>query len=135
MESFIPSAAARSVSGSTIGSGLSRPSLTVAQEGLEGSIAGTIMDAAGSPVTNAVVVALGSDGTPDATSFTDENGNFLLHTLAAGSYQLTVYNQYVSATGWVVDAQNYTQGNGQTVQGPNVGVAPGQTSNAGTIAD
>jgi Carboxypeptidase regulatory-like domain/Domain of unknown function (DUF4382) len=111
----------------------SRPSLTVAQQGYEGSIAGNLTNASGGIVTNAVVAAIASDGSVAATGFTDANGNFLLHTLVAGTYQLTIYNQYVSASGWSINASNSTSS--ATVTGPTVNVPPGQTSQAGTIAD
>ncbi len=124
MESFMPNQ----------GTGYSRPSLTVAQEGLEGSIAGSVANANGEAVTNAVVVATASNGATAATSFTDGNGNYLLHTLPSGAYQITVYNEYTSATGWSIAAQEQTQPNA-TVQGPSVTVTAGQTTSAGTIAD
>jgi hypothetical protein len=110
-----------------------RPSLTVAQEGFEGAIAGNLTNASGTPVTNAVVTATDSAGNIDASTYTDSNGNFLLHTLAADTYTLTVYNQYVSATGWSINAANATSTG--TVSGPSATVTPGQTSQVGTIAD
>jgi Carboxypeptidase regulatory-like domain/Domain of unknown function (DUF4382) len=110
-----------------------RPSLTVAQQGYEGSIAGNLTNASGNPVTNAVVTATDSQGNIDASTYTDSNGNFLLHTLTADTYTLTVYNQYVSATGWTINAANPTSTG--TVSGPSVTVTPGQTSQVGTIAD
>jgi hypothetical protein len=111
-----------------------RASLSVAQRGFEGSIAGSVTNAWGNAVTNAVVVATAADGTAAATGFTDQYGNFLLHTLVAGSYQLTVYNQYLTASGWEVDALNNTSINA-SVGGPSAGVLPGQTASVGTIRD
>ena len=110
-----------------------RPSLTVAQEGYEGAIAGNLTNASGAPVTNAVVTATDSSGNMDASTYTDSNGNFLLHTLTADTYTLTVYNQYVSASGWSINAANPTST--ATVSGPSASVTPGQTSQVGTIAD
>jgi hypothetical protein len=112
-----------------------RPSLSVAQEGFEGSISGNLVNGSQTPVTNAVVVATTSNGTVAATGFTDANGNFLLHTLVAGAYQLTVYNQYVTATGLQVNAANNSSWTGTTVAGPSANVVAGQTSNVGTIQD
>jgi hypothetical protein len=122
MESIVPARTA-----------YARPSVSVAQEGYEGSISGNLQNASGSNVTNAVVVATAADGSVAATAFTDANGNFLLHTLVAGSYQLTVYNQYVTAAGWSVNAANPTST--ATVSGPGVSVTAGQSTQVGTIAD
>lgn len=110
-----------------------RPSLSVAQQGFEGAIAGNLTNASGNPVTNAVVTATANDGSIAATTYTDSNGNFLLHTLVAGTYSLTVYNQYVSASGWAINAANPTST--ATVAGPSASVTPGQISQVGTVAD
>jgi Carboxypeptidase regulatory-like domain/Domain of unknown function (DUF4382) len=113
----------------------SRPSLSLAQEGFEGSISGNLVNSSQGPVTNAVVVATTSNGTVAATGFTDANGNFLLHTLVSGTYQLTVYNQYVTATGLQVNAASNSSWTGTTVAGPKASVVAGQTSSVGTIQD
>ena len=110
-----------------------RPSLSVAQQGYEGAAQGTLVNTAGAPVTNAVVVAVASDGSIAATTFTDQNGEFLLHTLNAGWYTLTVYNQYVSAAGWIINATNPTSS--AMVPGGSVHVVQGQSTQVGTIAD
>jgi hypothetical protein len=110
-----------------------RPSLTVAQEGYEGAIAGNLTNSSGAPVTNAVVTATDSLGNIDGSTYTDSNGNFLLHTLTTDTYTLTVYNQYVSAAGWTINAANPSSTG--TVSGPSTSVTPGQTSQVGTIAD
>jgi hypothetical protein len=112
----------------------SRPSLTVAQDGMDGSISGNVQNSSGGNVTNAVVVATDANGNADATGVTDQNGNFLLHTLVAGTYQLTVYNQYQNASGWQVNAQGATSQWG-TSNGPSATVTPGQTTAIGTIQD
>jgi hypothetical protein len=120
---------------STSSGGSSRPSLTVAQEGVEGAIAGNVLDAAGSSVSNAVVVAIASDGSTAATGVTDSNGAFLLHTLNAGSYRLAIYNQYLTASGWQVDSQNSSSSAPAVVQGPSASVTNGQTTSVGTVQD
>lgn len=125
MESFLP--------GSN-NTATSRPSLTVAQQGFEGSIQGNVTNANGNgAVTNAVVIATDNNGVAEATGFTDSNGNFLLHTLVAGTYQLTINNHYTSASGWAIDSVNSTQGG--TISGPSTTVSAGQTGNVGTIQD
>jgi len=117
-------------------SAYSRPALTVAQEGYEGAISGTLANAGGAPVSNAVVTATGGDGSVDATAVTDANGNFQLHTLVADQYQLSVYNAYETASGLWVSAQNSTNAPSTTpLPGPNAGVTPGQTTSVGTIQD
>ncbi|HTA39099.1 MAG TPA: carboxypeptidase regulatory-like domain-containing protein [Candidatus Acidoferrales bacterium] len=110
-----------------------RPSLSVAQSGIEGGAQGTLVNSSGAPVTNAVVVAVASDGTIAATTFTDSNGEFLLHTLNAGQYTLTIYNQYVSAAGWIINATNPTSS--AMMPGGTVHVVQGQSAQVGTIAD
>ncbi|HTU83565.1 MAG TPA: DUF4382 domain-containing protein [Candidatus Acidoferrales bacterium] len=114
-------------------SGVSRPSLSVAQQAFEGSISGTVLNAAGSPVTHAVVVAVDGNGNADATAATDQNGNFLLHTLNGGTYHLAIYNTYTTATGWSISAAGADSTG--TVAGPAAGVSPGATDNVGKISD
>jgi hypothetical protein len=110
-----------------------RPSLSIAQQGYEGGAQGTLVNSSGAAVTNAVVVAVAGDGSIAATTFTDQNGEFLLHTLNAGQYTLTIYNQYVSAAGWVINATNPTSG--AMVPGGSVHVVQGQSTQVGTLAD
>ncbi len=111
-----------------------RPSLSVAQEGYDGSISGVVQNTAGTAVANAVVAAVDGNGNTDATGVTDANGNFLLHTLNGGTYTLEVFNQYVTAAGWNVNAQNSTGGSG-AIQGPSATVTPSQTNNIGVVQD
>jgi Carboxypeptidase regulatory-like domain/Domain of unknown function (DUF4382) len=133
LESLNPTAAAISSAAS------SRPSVSVAQEGLEGSIAGVVQNSAGNGVSNAVVVAVANDGSTAATGVTDASGNFLLHTLSAGSYSLEVFNKYVTASGWSVTSLYSTTSaaaSGTTpIQGPSATVAPGQAANVGVVQD
>jgi hypothetical protein len=110
-----------------------RPSLSLAQRGWEGAIQGNLVNSSGAPVTNAVVVARDNNGNVAATTFTDSNGEFLLHTLSNAQYSLAVYNQYVSAAGWTINASNPTSS--AMVVGPSANVAPGQSVQVGTIAD
>jgi hypothetical protein len=58
----------------------------------------------------------------------------LLHTLTGGSYTLEVFNQYVNAAGWSVNAQNSTGGSG-AIQGPSATIVPGQTNFVGILQD
>jgi hypothetical protein len=115
-------------------SNVARPSLSVADEGNEGSVSGTVQNTSGAAVTNAVVVAVASNGETAATGVTDGSGSFLLHTLTGGSYTLEVFNQYVNAAGWSVNAQNSTGGSG-AIQGPSATIVPGQTNFVGVVQD
>jgi hypothetical protein len=116
-----------------------RPGLSLAQEGFEGSISGSVQNASGGAVTNAVVTATAANGTTEATAVTDANGAFLLHTLVAGPYTLNVYNQYVTASGSQVSSQGSTAGayaSGTVpIQGPSASVQPGTTTSVGSIGD
>lgn len=113
----------------------SRASLSVAQEGLEGMITGQVVNASGKAVRNAVIVATNASGNAVASSFTDSSGSFLLHTLAAGSYKLTVYNAYTTASGWHVAATGNTKTNASFAGPANVRVIPGQTAFVEAIRD
>jgi hypothetical protein len=112
-----------------------RASLSVAQPGLEGMITGQVVNASRKAVHNAVIVAFDASGNAVASSFTDSSGNFLLHTLPAGTYRLTVYNSYTTAAGWHVAASGNTKSN-PSIAGPaKVQVVAGRTAFVPAIAD
>jgi Carboxypeptidase regulatory-like domain/Domain of unknown function (DUF4382) len=110
-----------------------RPSLFVAN-GAPGMITGTIVNSSGSPVQNAVVVATGSSGQVANTSATDANGNFNLHALQAGTYQLTIYNSYTTAAGQPETANGQTSA-ATSVSGPTVTVTAGGSASTGSLND
>ncbi len=112
-----------------------RASLSVAEQGLEGTMTGQVVNASHSPVHNAVIVATDAYGNAVASSFTDSYGAFLLHTLAGGSYKLTVYNAYTTAAGWHIAASGNTKKNASFAGPANVRVVPGQTAFVTTITD
>lgn len=112
-----------------------RASLSVAQQGLEGTITGEVVNASRSPVHNAVIVATDSYGNAVASTFTGSYGTFLLHTLAGGSYNLTVYNTYTTAAGWHIAASGNTKKNASFAGASNVRVIPGHTAFVTTITD
>lgn len=112
-----------------------RASLSVAQEGLEGMMTGEVVNAYGRAVRNAVIVATDASGNAVASSFTDSYGSFLLHTLAGGSYKLTVYNTYTTASGWHIAASGNTKANASFAGAADVRVVPGQTAFVKAIAD
>jgi len=125
-ESLVPIASSTSMP--------ARASLSVASESMEGMIAGSVANASGVAVQNAVVVATDSNGNAVASGFSDANGNFLLHTLAGGTYTLVVYNNYRTATGLTLTTQGQDNSSA-SFAGPSVTVQAGQTTHAGTIAD
>lgn len=111
-----------------------RPALFVAANSNSGEITGTVVNENGRPVQNAIVVAINSNGQVGNTVATDNNGNFLLHTLQAGSYRLTIYNQYRNSAGASLQSQGASSDE-DSLRGPTVLVSPGQNTNAGAITD
>lgn len=112
-----------------------RASLSVAQQSLEGMITGQVVNASGKAVRNAVIVATNASGVPVASTFTDSYGNFLLHTLAGGTYKLTVYNSYTTAAGWHFAATGNTKTNASFAGPASVRVVAGQTAFVPAIRD
>jgi len=113
---------------------VARPTLFAVPQGSAGDAGGTVVNSSGGPVAGATVVALNSSGAVANTTFTDSNGNFTLHTIVAGQYQLVIYNSYTTAVGQT----NNASGNDNTstsFQGPSVTVTAGQTTAIGNIAD
>lgn len=116
-------------SGSAI---IMRPTLSAAN--VPAKITGTIVNAYGMPVQDATVVAVGSSGLAVNSDVTDSNGNFNIHALPAGTYQLLVYNEYENAAGGLIFASGETF-SGQGFYGPAVTASTGSTVSAGTIGD
>lgn len=116
---------------------LSRASLFVAPVDDISRITGRILNSSGEPVTNATVVAVASDGSIGNTSFTNGKGHFNIGTLRAGTYQLTIYNDYTTASGLVITASGESAANAsvKSFAGPSVTTASGGPTSAGTIKD
>lgn len=110
------------------------PALFVAPRVDMGSISGTVQNVRGGAVIHATVAAIASDGSVGNTTCTDANGNFTLGTLRSGTYQLVIYNQYMTAVGQQVNAY-YASSSASRITGPAVTVTGGQTTSLGTIAD
>ncbi len=110
-----------------------RPTMFVAANSNEGSITGTVVSDDGRPVSNAVVVAFGQGQVGNSVA-TNSSGNFLLHTLAAGSYRLDVYNHYTNSAGATFSSEGSSSDRNR-VRGQTIIVSPGQTANAGIIRD
>jgi hypothetical protein len=110
-----------------------RPSLFVTT-GASGQITGTVSNQQGAAVSNAVVVATDARGAVANTSATDANGNFNLHALAAGTYQLKIYNSYTTAAGENESASGQSS-HSSWVNGPTITVTPGGSVSTGTLND
>ena len=117
------------VNGSTI---IVRPTLSAANS--PGQINGTITNAWGSPVQNATVVAVGSNGKAVNSATTDASGTFNVHALPADTYQLVIYNAYTNAAGYKIYASGQSS-NAQGFYGPTVSVTAGSSASTGTIGD
>lgn len=111
-----------------------RPALFVAGNANGGEISGSIVNQKGRGVFGAVVVAVDQNGKVGNTVGTDSNGNFLLHTLQAGRYQLVVYNNYTNSAGATLEAK-FESSDQDSMTGPTVVVTPGQNTTVGAIAD
>lgn len=109
-----------------------RPSLSAANNAAK--IVGNVVNAYGSPVQYATVVAVGSSGYAVNSDTTNANGAFNIHALPADTYQLIVYNAYTSAAGQKIYASGETNG-AQGFYGPSVSVSAGRTASTGIIGD
>lgn len=112
-----------------------RPTLFVAANANGGQITGTVLNSHGRPVSNAVVVAVDDNGHVGNTIATDASGKFLLHTLAAGTYSLDVYNEYTNSAGANFSSEGSSSDHKRLKGITTVTVSPGRTTNAGTITD
>ena len=114
---------------------VAQPTLFAVATANAGQVDGQILNANGQPVTNAIVVALNAHGHVANTVNTDANGNFNLHTINAGTYQLVIYNNYTTASGQNILASGADSSQGASFQGPSVTVTAGQTTQVGTLND
>lgn len=108
-----------------------RASMFIAKDA--GKIDGTVAGSAG-PVQNAVVAAVSSAGVVANTASTDAMGHFNLHALAAGTYQIVIYNSYSTAAGQSVTASGQSS-TAAWVYGPSITVTSNGSVSAGTLAD
>jgi hypothetical protein len=107
------------------------PQLVIATNASD--VTGSVVNAAGGPVANAVILALDANGNILNSTVTGDDGSFTLEALAAGSATIVVQNSYVSASGETVAAT-----------GADAGAAPaplplavpgGNTINIGSLTD
>ncbi len=114
---------------------VAQPTLFAVASANAAEVQGQVLNASGQPVTNAVVVALNSYGKVANTTNTDVNGNFDLHAINAGNYQLVIYNNYTTASGQNIVASGADASQGASFQGPTVNATVGQITQAGTLND
>ena len=99
-----------------------------------GTVTGTVLNGRGGPVSNATVVATGSDGKIANTTTTDAAGNYTLHNVPAGTAYLTAFNKYKTGAGQPVNSSGASNDRKQ-VAGPAVLVPAGGTVVAPPIRD
>ncbi len=114
---------------------VAQPTLYAVSAANAAEVQGQVLNANGQAVQNAVVVALNSHGHVANTTNTDVNGNFDLHAINAGSYQLVIYNNYTTASGQTITAQGADASTGASFQGPSLTAPAGQITQAGTLND
>lgn len=114
---------------------VAQPTLYAVSAANAGEIQGQVLNASGQAVQNAIVVALNSHGHAANTTNTDANGNFDLHAINAGSYQLVIYNNYTTASGQTITASGADASMGASFQGPSLTAPAGQITQAGTLND
>jgi hypothetical protein len=127
--------ALESLNQSSSGQIISQPTLYAVGAANAAEIQGQVLNASGQPVQNAVVVALNSAGRVANTTNTNASGNFDLHAITAGSFQLVVYNNYTTASGQTITASGADASMGASFQGPSVSAPAGQITQAGTLND
>jgi hypothetical protein len=114
---------------------VARPALFAVPSDLAGKISGSVANANGAPVSGATVVAFDANNHVANTDNTNADGTFKMHTLAAGSYHLVLYNGYKTAAGQTIYAANESYSAPSVVDGGYVTVSAGQTTNVPAIND
>ncbi|HEV2261965.1 MAG TPA: carboxypeptidase-like regulatory domain-containing protein [Candidatus Rubrimentiphilum sp.] len=111
-----------------------RPVLFSAVNTGAGRLTGRVVNHDGQPVSGATVTAFDAHGGIANACATDANGNFELHTISAGTYQLNIYNDYTNAAGVHFKSRGASSDEG-VIGGTIVIVNPGASTSAGTIGD
>lgn len=95
-------------------------------------IRGTVLNAAGTPVSNATVIATDASGSVANTTVTGADGSFLLHGINPGTFTLTVANTYTTDAGVTVTATGADAG---AAPSTTAAVGPNASVNVGSIRD
>ena len=112
-----------------------KPVIVATAVAQSGSLSGTVLNQAGTPVTSAEVEAT-QNGTVINAGITDANGNFTIDALPAGTYTLVVENTYTTQAGAQVTATGYDSSVGVTLTvSTSATVTAGQTLTVPTIVD
>ena len=107
------------------------PQLVIATNASD--VTGSVVNAAGGPVANAVVLALDPNGNILNSTVSGNDGSFTLEALAAGSVTIVVQNAYVSASGETVAASGADAG---AAPAPlPLAVTGGNSINIGSLTD
>lgn len=96
------------------------------------TIAGSVVNAAGSPVSNATVVATDSNGNVANATATAADGTYHLRGINPGQYTLSVKNSFVTNAGVEVDASGADPG---AAPSTGVTVGPNGTINVSALTD
>jgi hypothetical protein len=95
-------------------------------------IAGSLVSANGTPVQGATAVVTDASGNLVGAAPSDENGNFEVHAIAAGTYSVSIENSYTTDAGMVVLASD---GRTDTLPAVQVSVPAGYELDLGQISD
>lgn len=119
----------------SMGNVVARPTLFAVPSALAGKIAGTVVNRGGAGVSGATLVAFDANGHVANTDNTDATGAFKMHTLAAGTYHLVLYNIYRTAAGQSISSANESYSASTSVDAGYVTVTAGQTTNVPAVED
>jgi len=119
----------------SLGNVVARPALFAVPADLAGKIAGTVVNHRGSAVSGATLVAFDANNNVANTDNTDATGAFKMHTLAAGTYHLVLYNSYRTAAGQSISSANTSYAAPTSVDAGYVTVLAGQTTNVPAVND
>jgi len=117
------------------GNFMMKPVIVATAVAQSGSLSGTVLNQAGSPVVGAEVEAT-QNGTVVNAGITDANGNFSIDALPAGTYRLIVENSYTTQAGAQVTATGYDASVGVSLTvSTSATVTAGQSTAVSTIVD
>jgi carboxypeptidase family protein/uncharacterized protein DUF4382 len=98
----------------------------------EPTISGTVVNAGGTPVSNATVIATDAQGVVANTALTGADGSFHIRGINPGSYTVTVANTYTTAAGVTVSASG---ADAAAAPSRYVVVGPNSQINLGALTD